>query len=526
MKIIKSALSYILIFVFLFSLVSCSQGSTKADIRVAMGTIPTTFDPQMTYTEEELMVVRNCFEGLFRATDGSIEKAICKDYQVSDDMLTYTFNLRNDAKWNDGSYVTAYDFEFGLLRCLLPETLTPDYQQLFTIKNAEKYYLGKIEKEAVGIKATDSTTLVITLNSKDAELIQKLSSCFAMPCKEEFFLNAKGRYCMDRKSSLFNGPFDMYSWDVDGEIVTLSKNEDYVGNYPSLCAYVTITYGTEHSKRIDNINQSVYDMALLDCADCNSADNGDLNSAGVKNKSWNIFFNPNLKNAISDKKVSLALKQALKSVGYSSGLPNGFEVTDSIIPDDIVIGEQAWKNYSVEASSGTYSIETAKNDFISSLKKYSSAFPDATLIYIEDEQMKKLATSVVSVWQTHLGAYINIKGVTESQMYSLMASGEYQLALCPVYDTNCSATAFVNQFHSKSDKNIYSLKSKALDKCINSINHSAPHESIGEIELMLNSNSSIIPVAQSNIYYAAAKKVTGLNADMYQGHIDLFRLNK
>ena len=78
----------------------------------------------------------------------------------------------------------------------------------------------------------------------------------------------------------------------------------------------------------------------------------------------------------------------------------------------------------------------------------------------------------------------------------------------------------------QSDKNIYSLKSKALDKCINSINHSAPHESIGEIELMLNSNSSIIPVAQSNIYYAAAKKVTGLNADMYQGHIDLFRLNK
>lgn len=526
MKAIKKTLSCILIFILLFSLASCSNVSSKTDIRVAMGEIPTTFDPQMTYKEEQLMVVRNCFEGLFRATGGKIENAICKSYEISSDGLTYTFNLRNDAKWSDGSDVTAADFEFALLRCLYSETLTPDCEQLFTIKNAEKYYLGKTKQENVGIKATDKYTLVITLNTKDAELIQKLSYSFAMPCKEEFFLSTKGRYCMDRKNSLFNGPFDMYGWDTDSSTVTLSKNEDYVGDYSSLCSYVTISYDTEHSQRIQNVNDSVYDMALIDCADCNSAENADLNSVGVKNKTWNIFFNPNLNNAISDSKISLALKQALQSVNLESGLPTGFELSESIMPDDIVIEQKAFAEYNNQQTSSTYSLQTAKDTFITALQKYSSTFPDAALLYVENDEMKKLATSIVSVWQTHLGAYINVKGVSQSEMYSLMSSGEYQLALCPVYDTDCSASAFINQFHSKSEKNIYSIKDSTLDKYIDSIDYSSPHKTVLRVAAALNSNDRIIPVAQSKVYYAAAKKVTGLNADMYQGHIDLFKLNK
>ena len=39
---------------------------------------------------------------------------VATDWSLSEDGLTWTFNLRKDAKWSDGSPVTAGDFEYSL----------------------------------------------------------------------------------------------------------------------------------------------------------------------------------------------------------------------------------------------------------------------------------------------------------------------------------------------------------------------------------------------------------------------------
>jgi ABC-type transport system substrate-binding protein len=43
---------------------------------------------------------------------------VATDWSLSEDGLTWTFNLRKDAKWSDGSPVTAGDFEYSLKRQL------------------------------------------------------------------------------------------------------------------------------------------------------------------------------------------------------------------------------------------------------------------------------------------------------------------------------------------------------------------------------------------------------------------------
>src|SRR5699024_11911726 len=62
-------------------------------------------------------------EGLYRLGENlEIEPGIAMDHEVSEDGLTWTFNLREDAKWSNGDSVTANDFVYAWRRAVNPDT--------------------------------------------------------------------------------------------------------------------------------------------------------------------------------------------------------------------------------------------------------------------------------------------------------------------------------------------------------------------------------------------------------------------
>ena len=87
-----------------------------------LGEDPDTIDPTLNTSVGSSTIIASTFEGLMILDEN--EKAIygvAKDMQISEDQLTYTFTLRDDAKWSDGQKVTANDFKFSWLRALNPE---------------------------------------------------------------------------------------------------------------------------------------------------------------------------------------------------------------------------------------------------------------------------------------------------------------------------------------------------------------------------------------------------------------------
>uniref|UniRef100_UPI00387E142B ABC transporter substrate-binding protein n=1 Tax=Tigheibacillus jepli TaxID=3035914 RepID=UPI00387E142B len=84
---------------------------------------------------------------------------------VSDDGKTYTFKLRDDAKWSDGSPVTAQDFEYAWKRVLNPDTGSAFAFYMYYIKGAEDYNKGKGSADKVGVKALDERTFQVELNA-------------------------------------------------------------------------------------------------------------------------------------------------------------------------------------------------------------------------------------------------------------------------------------------------------------------------------------------------------------------------
>ena len=123
---------------------------------------------------------QNLLEGMVTpdAAGTGVEPATADTWTVSHDGTVYTFHIRSDAKWSNGTPVTAQDFEWTYKRLLTPSTSALDalygassYQSDLGIKNAANFQLGKVTDWAqVGVKALDASHLRITLDSTELEL--------------------------------------------------------------------------------------------------------------------------------------------------------------------------------------------------------------------------------------------------------------------------------------------------------------------------------------------------------------------
>ena len=125
---------------------------------------PPSLHPQLATDTTSGLILQNTFEGLVTLVDGEPELTGATDYKISDDLLTYTFTLR-DAKWSNGDAVTADDYAYAWQFALNPENASEYASILYPIKGAEAYNLGEGTAEDVGIKVIDPKTIEVTLEA-------------------------------------------------------------------------------------------------------------------------------------------------------------------------------------------------------------------------------------------------------------------------------------------------------------------------------------------------------------------------
>ncbi|AMN54303.1 ABC transporter substrate-binding protein [Roseibium algicola] len=143
---------------------------------------PETLDQHKTSTTYEAHILRDLYEGLVAyGADGQIIPGVASEWKVSDDGKTYTFMLRDDAKWSNGDPVVAGDFVFSLQRIMNPETGAKYANVLYPILNAEKVNKGEAKPEELGVKALDDHTLEIALESPTPYFIDLLGHQTGLP---------------------------------------------------------------------------------------------------------------------------------------------------------------------------------------------------------------------------------------------------------------------------------------------------------------------------------------------------------
>ena len=240
---------------------SDKSGSTadKQELVYNLGSDPKTLDPGLNAAVDGSIVDSNLFEGLAKLDDN--DKAIpgqAEKWEVSDDQLTYTFHLKKDLKWSNGDPVKASDFVYAWKRVIDPATAAEYSYQMYYIKGAEAANTGKGSMDDVGVKATDDSTIVVTLAAPCAYFPELT----AFPCYyplDEKAVSANKDWATDAKTFVSNGPFKLTDYEIKNQLV-LEKNDNYEAKDDVKLSKVTMKMVSEPTSAWASYKAGQFDM--------------------------------------------------------------------------------------------------------------------------------------------------------------------------------------------------------------------------------------------------------------------------
>ena len=179
---------------------------------------------------DDFFVIRALSEGLVAPTtarDGSPVPAAADRWETSSDGLTWTFHLREDARWSDGEPVTAADWVASYQRVLSPGTAAPKANLLlFLVKNAREFYLGHLTDFAtVGFLAPDPHVLEVTLERPTPQFLTYAASGTWIPANPRVVARFGRRWTLP-ENYVGNGPFTLAEWKP-GQRITVRRSPRY-----------------------------------------------------------------------------------------------------------------------------------------------------------------------------------------------------------------------------------------------------------------------------------------------------------
>ncbi|QQZ08346.1 peptide ABC transporter substrate-binding protein [Heyndrickxia vini] len=195
-------------------------------LRLNNGAEPTSFDPPIGFDSYSWSSLNNLMEGLTRlGQDHNPEAATAEKWDVSKDGKTYTFHIRENAKWSNGDPVTAGDFEYAWKRLLDPKTGSPASFLGYFIEGGEAFNTGKGKIDDVKVKAVDEKTFEVVLTSPQAYFLSVIANPAFFPINQKV-AEANPKWFAEADSFVANGPFKLTKWEHDSNM-EMAKNENY-----------------------------------------------------------------------------------------------------------------------------------------------------------------------------------------------------------------------------------------------------------------------------------------------------------
>lgn len=211
-------------------------------------------------------VMNNVFEGLYRqGEEGEIVPGIVAEEPiVSEDGLTYTFKLKENAFWSNGDPVTAHDFVFAWRRLVDPETKALGTHLIEDIiQNATDILRGELNPAELGASAIDDKTLEVKLTKPITYFNNLLTLPVFFPQNEQFVTEMGYDYATSSETLLYNGPFALKEWDGTGLSWIYEKNEQYWDKNAVSMQTINVDVVKETYTAINLYNNDLVDQIML-----------------------------------------------------------------------------------------------------------------------------------------------------------------------------------------------------------------------------------------------------------------------
>ena len=416
---------------------SASAGSSS-DMNVMLETPIESLDPQQATDGTSFEVIADYTDGLMQMdADGQAVPAIAESYDLSDDGLTYTFHLRSDAKWSNGTPVTAADFVFAWQRAVDP-AVASEYAYMLSdigqVKNAAEIIAGEKDKSELGVTAVDDVTLQVELNVPVSYFLSLMYFPTFYPVNEEFFNSCGDTFATSPETTLSNGAFVLDSYEPAATAFHLTKNADYYDAAKVQLSGLSYQVIQDSQQALMSYQTGALDTTLVNGEQVDQVkDDPEFMTVGA-GYLWYVSPNMSAVPELANLNVRLAMTMAIDRDAITADvLKDGSAATYTAVPPEFAAGPDG-SDFSGDQSKFSdvcrFDAAAAADYWAKGLEELGITELSLDMVVDADDAPQKVAQVLKEQWETTLpGLTVNLVVEPKKQRVQDMQEGNFQLGL-------------------------------------------------------------------------------------------------
>lgn len=491
------------------------------NLRIANSREIETLDPTQVDGSDAGLVADALFEGLVVLDPSSLEPkpGVAMSWEVSKDGLTYTFNLRKNARWSNGRTLTSEDFLFAWERALTPETGAYYSKYFDSIKGAEEFRKGKTKEArnfaAVGIVAKTPYTLVVTLKQPAPYFLELLSQAVFYPVPKEA-IGKHGKEWTKPEYIVTNGPFSLLRWKLKDSL-TLGKSQTY--HDASKVKLDTITvFPLEDAKTALNMyNAGEIDwLRRIPNAQFSTLKSHPEFHSGKMLGTAYLRFNTT-RGPLKDARVRQAISMAIDRT----------TLTEKVLKEGQVPAAQfvtpGMRDY-LPAAQIKEDVQKARDLLAQAGFPEGKNFPALSVLFVSDDQSKNAMIAVSTMLKKNLGIHISPKNQERGVYYDALDALNFDIARSTWSASYMDAKSYLDKFTSDNTyNNLTGYANPAYDKLIKDASLQTDLKARNALfaqaeKLLVVDDAVIVPLYYSTSINMWKKSVTGLFVNPLDAH--------
>jgi oligopeptide transport system substrate-binding protein len=507
-------------FIFLL-FTGCFRGGKQADLIIINGREPESLDPAIITSQADGRIVQSIFEGLtrFNPVDAAAEPGLSDRWTVSADGKTYTFHIRENAKWSSGEPITAHDFVYSWMRVLNPDTASDYAGNLYYIKGAEDYNNGRSTNTTeVGIRAIDDRTLQVELVNPTPFFLE-LCAFATQTIVHRATVEQHGDRWLQANPVPASGAYELVSWRLNDR-VRVRKNTNYwdaantqlevVDFLPvTLSATAMNLYGAKQADVIwdkDIVPTEILDL-LLKRPDFHSFTNF---------ATYFLRCNTTRK-PFNDPRVRKAFGHAIDRQRIVDKTARGGEtIATFLVPPCL-------SNYT-SPEGLKFDPELARRLLAEAGYPNGQGFPRIEYTFNAGRELEKVAVEMKDMWKQILNVDVGLRAVEFKVWLRLQTTLEYDLIRSSWVGDYSDPNTFLDLFTSANPNNRTGWKSAAYDALVHQANSLADEKErmrlLKEAEqILVRDEAPVIPLYIYNGYnFWDPKEIAGIYNNIRDEH--------
>ncbi|WP_028782052.1 peptide ABC transporter substrate-binding protein [Thalassobacillus devorans] len=454
-----------------------------------------TMDPSMATDAVAFQWLGSTMDGLYRLGENAkLEPAIAKSHEQSEDALTWTFKLREDATWENGDPVTAHDFVYAWQRAVNPDTGSEygPYMMNGVIKNAEAISKGEMPVDKLGVTAEDDYTLKVELEKPIPYFLSLTAFGTFLPLNQDFVEKQGDKFALEADTILANGPFKMTEWKHE-EGWTLEKNKDYWDAENVNLEKINVKVVKETSTRVN-----LYDSGEIDAA----ALSGEFvqqkaGSEELKTEEEPVLFYLKM-NQQHEVLGNVNARKAIQSVINREDLVNVILANGSLpavgdIPQNFAKHPESGKDFrEINGPLVEHNVEKAQEHWKKALEELGKDKVELELLGGDSEVAKEMDAYLKNQLEQLEGLTVNVKPVPFKERLRLDTEMEYELQNSGWGPDYIDPNTFLNMWVTDGGNNKTGYSNEEYDALIEKANNELALEPVKRFETFLEAEKMLI----------------------------------